>query len=448
MVAVNVGPAAVGGSGADLQTRGYVPVGDLGTTPLQQSAIAIIFLMMTLALLTWGTRMYSRFSTKQLGIGMHPTEDHHIRNLPVKLIETLLIPDFLDDWLVTAAMVRVSPSVADLQISEADDTTLQAFSVALTIPYYMFIKYDYVGFKTADLPPTYDIEPMLFWNWIMQVLYNPILALVKSSILIFLQRLGGHRRSIRYAIYGLNAFNLTMMVAVFLTVIFQTIPINAFWDLSVPKQRQIDGPLFYISTSIITIITDFLVLLIPFWIFLGLKMRVAAKVGLIVVFLMGGVVSIVAIIRVHELRKKFYVKGYDSRDTLGDTLSSVEVNLAIMACCGPALRPLFRRMFPGIFSNNSSKDTRDYNTPSRYGIGTGLHQVNKSTTATFPLKDMHMSKTHTEIRGHSPNGSEEEIMTYNGIIRKTAVNIKYDQATMSDKDSGPDDLESVHPRGT
>ncbi|KAM0430092.1 hypothetical protein ACHAPT_006098 [Fusarium lateritium] len=385
MVAVNVDSAAVGGGSiATMQTRRYVPVGELGTTPMQQGAIAIIFLAMSLALLTWGFRMYSRFSTKQLG---------------------------------------------------------------------MVIKYEYIGFQTADLPPTYDIEPMLFWNWIMQVLYNPILALVKSSVLIFLLRLGGHRRSIRFAIYGLNIFNLAMMIAVFLTVIFQTIPINAYWELSVPKQRQIDGPLFYIVTAIMTIITDFLVLLIPFWIFLGLKMRIAAKVGLIVVFLMGGVVSIVAIVRVHELRKKFYVKGYDSRHTLGDTLSSIEVNLAIIACCGPALRPLFRRMFPGLFSNNSSKDTGNNYTPGSrygtgYGTGTGPRQGHKSTTASFPLKDMHMSKTHTEIRGHSPNGSEEEIMTYNGIIRTTAVNIKYDQATLSDKDSGPDYSEPVHPRGT
>ncbi|RMJ19627.1 hypothetical protein BHE90_001751 [Fusarium euwallaceae] len=407
MVAVNVDSASAVGGGvtSQVQTRGYVPVGELGTTPMQQGAIAIIFLAMSLALLTWGFRMYSRFSTKQLG---------------------------MDDWLATAAM---------------------AFSVALTVPYYMFIKYEYIGFQTADLPPTYDIEPMLFWNWIMQVLYNPILALVKSSVLIFLLRLGGHRRSIKFAIYGLNIFNLLMMVAVFLTVIFQTIPINAYWDLSVTKERQIDGPLFYIVTAIMTIITDFLVLLIPFWIFLGLKMRIAAKVGLIVVFLMGGVVSIVAIVRVHELRKKFYVKGYDSRHTLGDTLSSIEVNLAIIACCGPALRPLFRRMFPGLFSNNSSKDTGNNYTPNSrygtgYGTGTGLRQGNKSTTTSFPLKDMHMSKTHTEIRGHSPNGSEEEIMTYNGIIRTTAVNIKYDQATLSDKDSGPDYSEPVHPRGT
>lgn len=130
---------------------------------------------------------------------------------------------------------------------------------------------------------------MLFWNWIMQVLYNPILALVKSSILVFLLRLGGHRRAIRYSIYGLNVFNILQMIAIFLVVICQTIPIKAYWTLETPRQHQIDSPIFYIITAIITIITDFLVLAIPIWIFTGLNMRTAAKIGLILVFLMGGV---------------------------------------------------------------------------------------------------------------------------------------------------------------
>ncbi|KAH6884190.1 hypothetical protein B0T10DRAFT_579599 [Thelonectria olida] len=376
------------GGGPGLQPRGYIPVSELGTTPMQQGAIAIIFFMTFLAVAVWAVRMYSRWSSKQIGV---------------------------DDWLTTAAM---------------------AFSVALVVPYYMFLKYDYIGFPTKDVPKTYDLEPVLFWNWIMQVLYNPILALVKASVLIFLLRLGGHRRSIRYAIYGLNIFNALQMVAIFIVVIFQTLPINAYWELTEKRTRQIDAPMFYISTACITIVTDFLVLLIPFWVFLGLRMRVAAKVGLIVVFLLGGVVTIVAIVRVNELHKKFYQKGYDSRDTLGDTLSAVEVNLAIIAACGPALRPLFRKMFPGLFSNKSSNE--NYNTPSNYasnyGTGTGRRHTNMNQS--FPLKDMHVNKTRTEIRGHSPNESEEEIMTYNGIIRTTAVNIKYDQATLDGRESG------------
>ncbi|SCN98148.1 unnamed protein product [Fusarium fujikuroi] len=151
--------------------RGYVPVSEIPTNATQQTGIAIIFLMTSLAFVTWIARMYSRFSKKQIGI---------------------------DDWFVTVAML---------------------FSIGLHVPYYYFFRYEYIGFHTKDLPKSYDIEPVLFYNWIMQVLYNPILALVKSSILFFLLRLGGHNRGIRWTIYGLNAFNVALMIAIFLTVV-------------------------------------------------------------------------------------------------------------------------------------------------------------------------------------------------------------------------------------
>jgi hypothetical protein len=125
-------------------------------------------------------------------------------------------------------------------------------------------------------------------------------------------------------------------------------------------------------------------------------------------------VTIVGILRVIELHKKFYKPGYDSRESLVDTLNSVEVNLAIIACCGPALRPLFRKMFPRLFSGRSTNEAGKYITPNKYGNGTGIG-------GSFHLKDMHRSRTQTEIRGYTPNGSEEEIMTYNGILRTTAV---------------------------
>jgi hypothetical protein len=78
-------------------------------------------------------------------------------------------------------------------------------------------------------------------------------------------------------------------------------------------------------------------------------------------------------------------------------------------------------MFPGLFSNKSSNE--NYNTPSNYAsnYGTGTGRRHTNINQSFPLKDMHVSKTRTEIRGHSPNESEEEILTYNGIIRTTAV---------------------------
>ncbi|SCO81444.1 uncharacterized protein FRV6_05657 [Fusarium oxysporum] len=102
------------------------------------------------------------------------------------------------------------------------------FSVGLAVPNYFFFKCEYIGFPTSDVPDHYHVKPVLFYNWIMQVLYDLIRALVKSSILFFLLRLGGHRRRIRWSIYALNTFIIALMIAIFTTVIFQIIPIAAF----------------------------------------------------------------------------------------------------------------------------------------------------------------------------------------------------------------------------
>lgn len=379
-------------AGGSAMSRRYLPVSSLPTTSLQQSAVAVIFTFNSLALVIYLLRIYSRIITKQVGI---------------------------DDYFVTAAMV---------------------FSIGLLVPTYMFFRYEFIGFPTSEVPESiYHIEPMLFWNWIMQVLYNPILAMVKSSILFFLLRLGGQRRSIRWSIHALNIFNLVMMVAVFLTVIFQTMPVRAYWDLSITPKYKIDGPAFYVSTAIITIVTDFLVLLLPFWIFLGLKMRLAAKLGVILIFMTGGVVTAIGIVRVHELRKKFYniQPGYDSRDGIGDTLSTVETCLAIICACAPAMRPLFRRWLPGLFTNDSSREHYGYNNTSEAHTGYGTGSRSRARhTKTGSMHDIAMDNMkrsgHTDIHGHSPSGSEEEIITYNSIVRTTNIQVSYNETSEAD----------------
>lgn len=63
--AIGMGVAAVD---TGIKAR-YIPVTELATTPMQQGAIAIIFLMTFLAFAIWAVRVYSRVSTKQFGIG-------------------------------------------------------------------------------------------------------------------------------------------------------------------------------------------------------------------------------------------------------------------------------------------------------------------------------------------------------------------------------------------
>lgn len=67
------------------------------------------------------------------------------------------------------------------------------------------------------------------WNYAVQLIYNPILSIAKCSVLVFLLRLGGHKRRIRWSIYALITWTTLQMLATFVVVIFQCSPISYFW---------------------------------------------------------------------------------------------------------------------------------------------------------------------------------------------------------------------------
>ena len=135
------------------------------------------------------------------------------------------------------------------------------------------------------------------------------------------------------------------------------------------------------------------------------------------------------------------------------TLSVVEANIAIVTASAPALRPLFRSLLPGLFGGSSARYGADkqYNyqggtspyfsgvggsmaagagrTANGTHIGTGSrHDPTEASVArhsSIRLKNMRGNKNgHTECRSVSPSGSEEEIMTYNGIMRTTDVQVR------------------------
>lgn len=118
------------------------------------------------------------------------------------------------------------------------------------------------------------------------LLYNPILALVKASVLLFLLRLCGQNRPIRIWIHATNALNIGELVSVFIVCALQCLPVAYFWDYTVDG-RCINQAAFYISGAAITVFTDLLVLGIPIWIVKDLQMRFRVKVMLLMIFMLG-----------------------------------------------------------------------------------------------------------------------------------------------------------------
>lgn len=85
-----------------------------------------------------------------------------------------------------------------------------ALAVANAGVMYKFIQVNYIGYHIWDVPDQ-TIEDKVFsgkLSMAQQLLYNPILCLVKASIIIFLIRLGDQRKKIRYSFSMAKMANL------------------------------------------------------------------------------------------------------------------------------------------------------------------------------------------------------------------------------------------------
>ncbi|KAJ4265105.1 hypothetical protein NW762_005351 [Fusarium torreyae] len=295
-----------------------------------------------------------------------------------------------------------------IRTRQCSNLDLPALAIPETICAYIAMRAAYIGIHAWEIPLDADWVGAQRWNYVALLIYNPILALVKTSVLLFLLRLSGQKRTVRNSIIGLMIFNLCQMVALFICWVFQCTPIDFYWDKTPPKEGKcINEHAFLVSTASLTIMTDLLVLILPLWIFIGLKL---------------------------PLRESDYT--YDIRFAY----AVIETNLAIITASAPALRPLFLKWFPNFFSALRSTGNR-YQSGSRYGRSTGHGNgtgaatnnrsrgntgVRNSLRGTFPLKDM--TKGRAAIRAQSPTNSEEEIMTYDGIMKTSDVTVHYGQA--------------------
>ncbi|KAK4146132.1 uncharacterized protein C8A04DRAFT_9984 [Dichotomopilus funicola] len=361
-----------------------------------------------------------------------------------------------DDWLVCVAMFM---------------------SVAETVISFFFIKTNFIGIPAEKIPP-HDPTEGLIWSYAVQILYNPILALVKSSVLIFLSRIFGQKDWVRRFLLWLNVVNISQMVGVFFAIILQCTPVAFNWDLTIPGGHCVDRRVLYLLTAAFNILTDILIMGLPVWIFWGLRIPKRTKIALLVIFALGLLVTITSIVRMILLvQGLFSIPIFpNSSNNVGFVISAVETNLALITASAPALRPIFRsRERGGWFARsvmatnrNNTTTTRDPEMgqksigwdreamsivnsgvgASKFGRG-GSRGGRKGRSGRFhmgrggnrsPLRGSKIKPTIVRIRSttnggdraglaelrSSPRSSEEQTMTSNGIMRVSDIQREID----------------------
>ncbi|KAK6595632.1 hypothetical protein H4I96_09951 [Botrytis cinerea] len=365
-------------------------------TSLQDLALSIVALSPALALIAVCLRVWSRVSLGQFG---------------------------LDDGLIVFSMI---------------------LSICETYVQWQYIVFNFVGLHIWDVPLDHDPIPGLKFNFAVQILYNPILSIVKTSILIFLLRITGQKIEIKRTIWALLIINNALMVAIFIVVIFQCTPISYNWLSNIPGGYCIEQGVFYVVTAVFTLVTDILVLAVPFWIVIGLKMPRKQNSQLLL----------------HSPSRNddyrlFHPPPADSTRSIGFVTSAIEINLAIITASAPALKPMMRQWFPKLFGsssdgayNNQSSGPYAFQGNSRYERGTRNGAGFKSSPLSngnglIRLEDMPDAKDGVT---EDPNGiqremskgdgdSDEEIMKYEGIIKTTSIGVHYEDGKSDISDS-------------
>ncbi|KAI5864004.1 hypothetical protein GGS23DRAFT_478008 [Durotheca rogersii] len=339
------------------------------TSWLQDLGIAIEVVCPALALIVVLLRVYIRIDTKSFG---------------------------WDDGLIVASMV---------------------LSIALAVGSIQVMKLLFIGIHYYDVPMPFDPTDGLIWIYVVGAVYQPILTLVKQSVLVFLLRFSGVKSGVRYVVWGTIIFNTLLMVAIFFAVIFQCLPIEKNW------RPMIDGYCFEqfkfgVAAACLTILTDVVAVALPFYIFLGLQINKNRKIALIGVFMLGIIVTVVSVVRLYFLAQNFHDTSPDKNFSLGFCVSSIECNLAILTASAPALWPLIRRWMPHLKSSgNGSYYAQHKYSGASHAQQQGYIRTTDGPESNIALKEMGSRRVRTEIR--SAQDSDEEILTGTGIMRTT-----------------------------
>jgi hypothetical protein len=152
-----------------------------------------------------------------------------------------------------------------------------------------------------QLRPEMREDPILMdvqFTWILNILYLAQTAFAKISILLFYRRLVQSVYSPRFK----NAIWIVIIVvAVYSFVIFilyvtECIPVDAIWLLFDPRwavanqhscssQAQDIGTAW--TSGLMAVITDFLAVLLPSWVFVWITLSHRARIALSVIFALG-----------------------------------------------------------------------------------------------------------------------------------------------------------------
>ncbi|KAI9651934.1 MAG: hypothetical protein M1831_007476 [Alyxoria varia] len=196
-----------------------------------------------------------------------------------------------------------------------------------------------LGRHAADNPN--GATGYMYYLYFLLLVYNGSLALFKYTFLLLYLRIFPTywlKASIWAAIGVVSAW----VVSIEFVLIFQCRPARGAWDKTL-NAKCIDTKALYAAQSVPTIVFDVVILMMPMPLVWRLQSNWKAKVGVTSMFLMGGLVTIISIIRFYYALNSDYSDATYNLFSLS-AWSEAEPPVGLVSACLPTYGPLIRRL--------------------------------------------------------------------------------------------------------
>ncbi|MCJ1425996.1 hypothetical protein MMC29_003898 [Sticta canariensis] len=200
---------------------------------------------------------------------------------------------------------------------------------------------------------------------------------VKVSILLMYLRTFTGSRSFRYTIWVLLFLVIASHVVGFLIYAASVSPVSCIWiEYQTDEEAEshcrenwsdevIIGYLTFLNAF--TIALDLVILYLPCRPVWRLHLPKRQRIAIMMIILAGIIVTIASITRLVYLINRFY--GNDHDDSLTEfqvnMISTIELDVALVCCCLPTLKPFIRRYLPTRFRlTNFASESNNHSAPA------------------------------------------------------------------------------------
>lgn len=191
----------------------------------------------------------------------------------------------------------------------------------------------------------------------------------RLSLVCFLLRLvtGSGHTSFAWVLRAALLWQVVVCTALVFMTVFLCVPVRAYWAIPlVDNAKCLNEGDVTLAGGVVNCVSDLMVTLLPIPIVMKLNMPLRQRIGVIVLLSLGIVVTIAGIVRTYfiwkSLIESYDITWYSYQLWISAT---VEVDLAVLCACAPALKPLFNRLMTATTTYYSSiKNTNPSPEPS------------------------------------------------------------------------------------